>query len=210
MLHATELAWFALAALVLVLTPGPNMIYCISRTLSQGRRAGLLSLAGVLLGFLVHLLAAALGLTALLAAVPYAFDAIRLAGAAYLLWLAWEALRPGGAAPFEPRQLPQDSTATLVRMGFLTNLFNPKVAMFYLSFFPQFLHPERGSVLLQSLQLGAVQIAVSGGVNALLVLGAGEITRLLSRSATWLRAQRYLMGAVLGGLALRIAASDKP
>jgi threonine/homoserine/homoserine lactone efflux protein len=210
MLHATELAWFALAALVLVLTPGPNMIYCISRTLSQGRRAGLLSLAGVLLGFLVHLLAAALGLTALLMAVPLAFDAIRLAGAAYLLWLAWQALKPGGAAPFEPRQLPQDAPATLVRMGFLTNLFNPKVAMFYLSFFPQFLHPERGSVLLQSLQLGAVQIAVSGGVNALLVLGAGAITRVLSRSATWLRAQRYLMGAVLGGLALRIAASDKP
>lgn len=209
MLTAQELGWFALAALVLVLTPGPNMIYCISRTLCQGRAAGLMSLAGVLLGFLVHLLAAALGLTALLMAVPLAFDAIRLAGAAYLLWLAWQAVKPGGSGPFQARQLPFDPPGTLFRMGFLTNLLNPKVAMFYLSFFPQFLHPERGPVLLQSLQLGAVQIGVSGSVNALLVLGAGAVSAWLSRSRSWLLAQRWIMGGVLGALALRIAFMDK-
>lgn len=209
MLTAQELGWFALAALVLVVTPGPNMIYCISRTLCQGRAAGLTSLAGVLLGFLVHLVAATLGLTALLMAVPLAFDAIRLAGAAYLLWLAWQAVKPGGAGPFQARELPLDPPATLFRMGFVTNLLNPKVAMFYLSFFPQFLDPERGSVLLQSLQLGAVQIGVSGSVNALLVLGAGAITAFLSRSRGWLMAQRWIMGGVLGALALRIAFMDK-
>lgn len=209
MLTLHELGWFSLAALVLVLTPGPNMIYCISRTLSQGRPAGLVSLGGVLLGFFVHLLAAALGLTALLMAVPLAFDAIKLAGAAYLLWLAWQAIKPGGAAPFQARSLPADPPATLFRMGFITNLLNPKVAMFYLSFFPQFLQPERGSVLLQSLQLGSVQIAVSGSVNALLILGAAGITATLSRSRGWLLAQRYLMGLVLGGLAVRIALSEK-
>ncbi len=205
MLTWTELGWFALAALLMVLTPGPNMIYCVSRTLVQGRRAGLVSLAGVLLGFVVHLTAAVLGLTALLLAVPLAFDAIRLAGAAYLLWLAWQAVRPGGAAPFEARALPVDSTGTLFRMGFLTNLLNPKVAMFYLSFFPQFLHPERGSLLLQSLALGAVQIGVSGGMNALIILGAGTISAFLSQSAGWLRTQRYVMGSVLAALAVRIA-----
>lgn len=209
MLTAQELGWFALAALVLVVTPGPNMIYCISRTLCQGRAAGLTSLAGVLLGFLVHLLAATLGLTALLMAVPLAFDAIRLAGAAYLLWLAWQAVKPGGAGPFQARDLPVDPPATLFRMGFLTNLLNPKVALFYLSFFPQFLDPERGPVLLQSLQLGAVQIGVSGSVNALLVLGAGAITAFLSRSRGWLMAQRWVMGGVLAALALRIAFFDK-
>lgn len=209
MLTAQELGWFALAALILVVTPGPNMIYCISRTLCQGRAAGLTSLAGVLLGFLVHLLAATVGLTALLMAVPLAFDAIRLAGAAYLLWLAWQAVKPGGAGPFQARELPVDPPATLFRMGFLTNLLNPKVAVFYLSFFPQFLDPERGSVLLQSLQLGAVQIGVSGSVNALLVLGAGAITALLSRSRGWLAAQRWIMGGVLAALALRIALLDK-
>ncbi|VTU38052.1 LysE family translocator [Variovorax sp. PBL-E5] len=209
MLTANELAWFALAALVLVLTPGPNMIYCVSRTLCQGRSAGLISLAGVVLGFLVHLMAAALGLTALLLAVPLAFDTIRLAGAAYLLWLAWQAVKPGGTAPFEARLLPHDRPARLFSMGFLTNLLNPKVAMFYLSFFPQFLHPDRGSVLLQSLALGAVQIGVSGGINALLVLGAAGLTRFLSKSQGWLRAQRYLMGSVLAALAVRIAVTDR-
>lgn len=210
MLGPVELGWFALAAVVLVLTPGPNMVYCISRTLLQGRRAGLVSLAGVLVGFLAHLLAAALGLTALLMAVPLAFDAIRLAGAAYLLWLAWQSVRPGGLAPFQPRALPVDSTPRLFQMGLVTNLLNPKVAMFYLSFFPQFLQPERGSVLLQSLQLGLVQITVSGLVNALLVLGAAAIAAFLSRSRAWLAAQRYLMGAVLGGLAVRLAFTEKP
>lgn len=209
MLTLQELGWFALAALVLVLTPGPNMIYCVSRTLCQGRAAGLISLAGVLLGFVVHLLAAALGLTALLMAVPLAFDAIKLAGAVYLLWLAWQAVKPGGTAPFQARQLPLDPPATLFRMGLLTNLLNPKVAMFYLSFFPQFLDPERGSVLVQSLQLGAVQIAVSGGVNTLLVVGAGAITAFLSRSRGWLQAQRWVMGGVLGALAVRIAFTEK-
>ena len=209
MLQWNELAWFALAAFVLVLTPGPNMIYCISRTLCQGRAAGLVSLAGVLLGFVAHLLAAALGLTALLMAVPLAFDVIKLAGAAYLLWLAWQAVRPGGAAPFQARSLPADPPAKLFRMGLVTNLLNPKVAMFYLSFFPQFLHPERGSVLVQSLQLGATQIGVSGTVNVLLIFGAAGITALLSRSRAWLQAQRWIMATVLGLLAVRIASVDK-
>lgn len=209
MFSLTELAWFALASLLLVLTPGPNMVYCVSRTLCQGRTAGLVSLAGVLVGFLVHLCAASLGLTALLAAVPLAFDAIRLAGAAYLLWMAWQAVKPGGRAPFSPRALPADPPARLFRMGFLTNLLNPKVAMFYLSFFPQFLHPDRGSVLWQSAVLGVVQIGTSGLVNLLMVLGAAGITRLLSRSEGWLRAQRYLMGSVLALLAVRIAADSR-
>lgn len=209
MLSATELSWFAIASLLLALTPGPNMIYCVSRTLVQGRRAGFVSLAGVLLAFLVHLVAAALGLTALLLAVPLAFDAIRLIGAAYLLWLAWQAVKPGGTAPFEPRALPADRPGKLFRMGFLTNLLNPKVAMFYLSFFPQFIHPERGSVLLQSAMLGAVQITGSALVNATLVFGAAGITAVLSQSTGWLRTQRYVMGAVLAAIAVRIALTER-
>ena len=205
MLTLPDLALFALTTLVLVLTPGPNMVYCVSRALSQGRAAGLMSLAGVLLGFVAHLLAATLGLTALLSAVPFAFDALRIAGAAYLAWLAWDALRPGGSSPFVPRVLPAHGPGRLFQMGLLTNLLNPKVAIFYLSFFPQFLHPERGSVLLQALQLGTVQIVVSGTVNALLVLGAARIAAFLASSRRWLAAQRYFMGTVLGALALRMA-----
>ncbi|GAB2461439.1 LysE family translocator [Comamonas humi] len=199
-----ELMVFALAALVLVLTPGPNMVYCVSRSLTQGPRAGLLSLAGVVLSFGVHLMAASLGLTALLAAVPLAFDAIRIAGAAYLLWMAWQAVRPGGRAPFEARDLPHDPPRRLFAMGFMTNLLNPKVAMFYLSFFPQFLHPERGSWLLQNLTLGAVQITTSAVVNALLVLFAARVAVFLNRSRAWMRVQRYLMGSVLSLLAVKM------
>lgn len=204
-----ELAWFGLAALVLVLTPGPNMIYCISRTLSQGRGAGLISLGGVVLGFVVHLLAAAFGLTALLLAVPLAFDAIRAAGAAYLLWLAWQVVKPNGTLPFQTRDLPQDRPRTLFLMGFMTNLLNPKVAMFYLSFFPQFLHPERGQLLLQSLSLGAIQIATSTAVNALLICFAAVIAGLLHSRPGWMQAQRYVMGTVLGLLALRLLAEKR-
>lgn len=204
MLTTQELAWFALVALALVLTPGPNMIYCISRTLCQGRGAGMVSLGGVALGFVVHLLGASFGLSALLLAAPLAFTAIKVAGALYLLWLAWQAVRPGGLSPFETRTLPHDPPRRLFLMGFMTNLLNPKVAMFYLSFFPQFLHPERGQVLLQSLSLGAVQISVSLAVNTVIIFFAAGLAVFLNRNIAWMRVQRYLMGSVLGLLALRL------
>ncbi|MES2978573.1 MAG: LysE family translocator [Pseudomonadota bacterium] len=204
MLTPNELLVFALVALALVLTPGPNMIYCISRTLCQGRGAGLVSLAGVAFGFLVHLLGASFGLTALLLAAPVAFTALKVVGAAYLMWLAWQAFKPGGQAPFEARELPHDPPRKLLLMGFMTNVLNPKVAMFYISFFPQFLHPERGQVLLQSLSLGAVQISVSMVVNSLLIFSAAGFSAFLNRNAAWMRAQRYVMGSVLAALALRL------
>lgn len=204
MLTTQELAWFALVALALVLTPGPNMIYCISRTLCQGRAAGMLSLGGVAIGFVVHLLGASFGLSALLLAAPLAFTAIKVAGALYLLWLAWQAVKPGGLSPFETRTLPHDPPRKLFLMGFMTNLLNPKVAMFYLSFFPQFLHPERGQVLLQSLSLGAVQIAVSLAINTVIIFFAAGLAVFLNRNIAWMRVQRYVMGSVLGLLALRL------
>lgn len=204
MLTAQELIWFALVALALVLTPGPNMIYCISRTLCQGRAAGMVSLSGVALGFVVHLLGASFGLSALLLAAPVAFTALKVAGALYLLWLAWQAVKPGGLSPFETRALPHDPPRKLFLMGFMTNLLNPKVAMFYLSFFPQFLHPERGQVLLQSLSLGAVQITVSLAINTVIIFFAAGLAVFLNRNITWLRVQRYVMGTVLGLLAVRL------
>jgi threonine/homoserine/homoserine lactone efflux protein len=212
MLTTQELAWFALVALALVLTPGPNMIYCISRTLCQGRGAGMVSLGGVALGFVVHLLGASFGLSALLLAAPLAFTAIKVAGALYLLWLAWQAwqaVKPGGLSPFETRSLPHDPPRKLFLMGFMTNLLNPKVAMFYLSFFPQFLHPERGQVLLQSLSLGAVQIAVSLAINTVIIFFAAGLAVFLNRNIAWMRVQRYVMGTVLGLLALRLLSEKR-
>lgn len=202
---ATTLIAFAGIALGMVLTPGPNMVYLVSRSISQGRMAGLISLGGVALGFVFYMLCAAFGITALVMAVPYAYDTLRFAGALYLLYLAWQALRPGGRAVFQVRDLAKDSTRRLFAMGFLTNLLNPKIAVMYLSLLPQFIQPGHGSVLAQSLVLGTTQIAISVSVNAMIAVSAGSVAGFLSRRPAWLTWQRWLMGTVLAGLALRLA-----
>jgi threonine/homoserine/homoserine lactone efflux protein len=201
----SSLIGFALVALGLVITSGPNMMYLVSRSICQGRRAGLVSLGGVGLGFLGYMVAAAFGITALLFAVPFAYDVLRLAGAAYLLHLAWQALKPGGRSPFQVRNLPADSDPRLFAMGFLTNLLNPKAAMLYLSLLPQFIDPGRGSVLAQSLLLGSIQIVISLTVNSLIAMAAGSIAVFLASRPTWMVVQRWLMGTVLAGLGLRMA-----
>ena len=201
----STLAAFALIALGMVLTPGPNMIYLVSRSLSQGPVAGLISLGGVALGFVFYILCAAFGITALVLAVPYAYDALRIAGALYLLYLAWQALKPGGRSPFQVKKLKVDGPRKLFAMGFVTNLLNPKIAMLYLALLPQFIDPAQGSVLSQSLALGSIQIAISVSVNAMIALAAGSIAVFLGTRPTWLLVQRYLMGTVLAGLAMKMA-----
>jgi threonine/homoserine/homoserine lactone efflux protein len=196
---------FGLIALGMVLTPGPNMIYVTSRSICQGRVAGLISLSGVALGFVIYLLLAAFGITAVVMAVPYAYGALKLAGAAYLLWLAWQALKPGGSSPFAVKTLPVDSPRKLFLMGLVTNLLNPKIAVLYLSLLPQFIDRAKGHILEQSLALGGAQIAISLTVNALICLAAGSIAGFLAARPAWARAQRWLMGCVLGGLAVRMA-----
>lgn len=202
---AANLIAFALIALGMVLTPGPNMVYLISRSISQGRLAGLISLGGVALGFVFYVLCAAFGITALVIAVPYAYDALRFAGALYLLWLAWQAVRPGGRSPFQVRQLPKDSPRRLFLMGFFTNLLNPKIAVMYLSLLPQFVTPEKGNVLGQLLTLGATQIVISVSVNAIIAITAGSIAVFLAGRPLWAVIQRWLMGTALAGLAVRMA-----
>lgn len=205
----TALAAFALVSLGMVLTPGPNMIYLISRSICQGQMAGFVSLGGVALGFVFYMLCAAFGITALVFAVPYAYDVLRFGGAAYLLYLAWQAVKPGGRSPFQVRALPVDSARKLFTMGFVTNLLNPKIAMLYLSLLPQFIDPAQGSVLAQSLALGAIQIAISVSVNAMIAAAAGSIAVCLAARPGWLLAQRWLMGTVLAGLAVRMAAEAR-
>ena len=204
MVPATDLLLFAGAALLMVLSPGPNMIYLISRSICQGRKAGVISLFGVIAGFLVHMLAAAAGLTALFLAVPLAYELLKWAGALYLGWLAWQAVKPGARSPFEARQLPIDTPSRLFFMGFLTNALNPKVAVFYLSVLPQFISPEQGSVFVQSVMLGSTQIVVSFSVNLLIALSAAGMASWFACNPRWLAAQRYIMGFVLGALAVRL------
>src|SRR6201996_5515402 len=190
----SALLGFALVSLGIVLTPGPNMIYLISRSITQGPSAGLVSLGGVALGFLFYMLCAAFGITALLLAVPFAYDALRFAGAAYLLWLAWQAVKPGGRSPFQVKKLAIDGPRKLFAMGLVTHLLNPKIAMLYLALLPQFIDPAAGSVLWQSIVLGAIQIVISLSVNAVIALAAGSIAHFLAQRPSWMLVQRYLMG----------------
>ena len=204
-----QLLLFALAALVMVLSPGPNMLHLVSRSLCQGSRAATIALAGVGLGFVLHLLLAAYGLTAFLLAVPVAYSALKYLGAGYLVWLAWRACRRGGGSLFEPRTLGMEPPAKLFWMGFLTNALNPKIAVFYVSIFTQFLDPSRGSVLAQSLELGCTQIAISMIVNFLIIRSAGSLSGWFQGRPFWSRVQRWLMAGVFGGLAVKLALSKR-
>lgn len=207
-LGTDKLGLFAFAVLLLALTPGPVWVYLLSRTLTQGRRAGYFSLIGVMAGVLVHLFAAALGLSALLLAVPAAFDAIKLAGAAYLLWLAWTTLRGGGFS-FTPQPLEPVPDRVLFRQSLTASVINPKVAVFYLSLFPQFIDPASGPVLLQSLALGVVHITVSTLVDGALVTVAGALSVWVARRPEWLRLQRWALGGAFGALAVWLAATPR-
>lgn len=201
----TAFAAFALICLGMVLTPGPNMIYLVSRSICQGPMAGIVSLGGVALGFVVYMLLTAFGITVLLLAVPMAYEILKFCGALYLLWMAWQAVRPGGRSPFQVRDLPVDSPRKLFVMGFVTSLLNPKVAILYMSLLPQFVDPALGSVFVQSVVLGFTQIVISVTVNALIALSAGTIALFLAGRPVWMVVQRWLMGTVLAGLAVRMA-----
>lgn len=203
-----RLELFALAVALLALTPGPVWVYLISRTLAQGRRAGYFSLIGVMAGVLVHLLAAAVGLSALLLAVPWAFDAVKLAGAVYLLWLAWSTVRGAGFS-FTPQPLPPVPDRVLFRQAMLASVVNPKVAVFYLSLFPQFVDPAAGNVLAQSLVLGVVHVGVSTLIDGALVTVAGLLAAWFARRPGWLKAQRWFLGGAFGVLAVWLAATPR-
>ncbi len=208
MVTLTNLTAFALVSFGMVITPGPNMIYLISRSILQGRAAGFISLFGVLAGFVFYMLCAAFGVTALIFAVPFAFGAIQIAGAAYLLYLAWRAIQPGAGSVFQPRtDLPLDPPRRLFMMGFLTNLLNPKIALLYLSLLPQFLDLSGGHLLAQSVLLGSVQIMISFAVNSLIVLASASVAAWFAMRPGWLKAQRWVMASVLAGLALSVVSA---
>ena len=205
MVTGAAVVGMALVALGMVLIPGPNMIYLVSRSVSQGPRAGLVSLSGTFVGFLVYLTMANFGLAAVFIYVPALYTGVKLAGAAYLLYLAWKMLKPGGASLFEPRELPRDSRWKLFRMGLITNLLNPKAAIMYLALIPQFIDRSAGNVIAQGFILGGVQITVSMIVNSIIVLLAGAISIFLRSRPTWLKWQRLVTGTLLGLVGIKLA-----
>ena len=193
---------FSLACLALTATPGPDMLLIVSRSVSQGGSAGLATLAGIQLGTYCHALATALGLSGLLLAAPAVYDAVRYAGAAYLLWLAGKTLfgKPASQTDSEPAPIP---SRRIVLQGPLTNLLNPKMALFVLALFPQFVQAERGGVLVQMMTLASVLNLVGLAVNGVVILLADKMAkRLLRKKAGW---PRYLLSGVFVALACRLA-----
>jgi len=204
------IALFAVACLALTATPGPDMLLIASRSISQGPAAGFASLAGIQFGTYCHAFAAAFGLSQLFLAVPLAYDIVRYVGAAYLLYLAWKAFSSKGTA-FEPSAgLPRYPIPQMFRQGLLTNLLNPKMAIFVLALFPQFVRPEAGSVASQILVLATVLNLVGLVVNGLVIVTASRIGRALSGRKAFRRAPQFLLGTVFAGLAARLAFDGRP
>ena len=199
---------FCLVCLALAATPGPNMLFLVSRTLAQGRAAGFVSLAGTSAGFALHALAAALGLSALLAAVPLAYEVVRWAGAIYLAWLAittWRASAADDARVAAPHAAP----GRMFRQGLLTSVLNPKVAVFQLALFPQFVDPARGSVLLQSLALALTQLVIVVAGDSLCVAAATGARRWFAVRPQWGRWSKRALAGVFAALAARLAIQSR-
>ncbi|HZM78374.1 MAG TPA: LysE family translocator [Candidatus Limnocylindrales bacterium] len=193
----------ALVAVGLVLTPGPNTVYLVTRTMAQGRAAGMVCLSGVATGFVIYLAGSAAGVTALLMLVPHMLQGIRAAGATYLLWLAWHTLRAPSIVDADAAAANEKSPWRLFLLGLATNLLNPTVAVLYLSLLPQLIDTARGNVALQGLILGSVQAGIMIAFNCLVVLAAGRISGWLTGHPRWLRAQRWAASTLLGALAIQ-------
>lgn len=199
---------FCLACAALAATPGPNMLFLVSRTLAQGRAAGFVSLAGTSSGFALHALAAALGLSALLGAVPLAYEIVRWAGALYLAWLAfvmWRASDVRDARAAAPRA----AAGQMYRQGLLTSALNPKVAVFQLALFPQFIDPARGSVLLQSLVLALTQLVIVVAGDSICVAAATGARRWFATRPGWTRWSKRALAGVFAALAARLAVQSR-
>ena len=194
---------FLIAALALNLAPGPDMLYVIGRSVGQGRKAGIVSSLGVFVGCWVHILAAAFGIAALLRSSPVAFNVVRYAGAAYLIYLGIKMLAQKTDLSSQP--LKAERLGVIFRQGAITNMLNPKVAIFFLAFLPQFVDARRGSVVLQILLLGLIFNVGGTLVNLAVAYAGGTLGELLRRNQTIARLQRRFTGLIFVGLGLRLA-----
>jgi len=200
---------FFSAAFALNLAPGPDLMYVLSRTVAQGTRVGLASAIGVSTGALVHVAAAAFGLSAILATSAFAFAVVKYIGACYLLYLGIQALRSGGTK-FEShsRQAKTMHPWQAFRQGILVDVLNPKVAIFFMAFLPQFVRPGHGAVSLQLFLLGLMVIGVAIVVDASFVLAAARTTSYFRRhpkASLWLD---RLLGSMFIGLGIRLALAE--
>ena len=202
---ATSIGVFVAAATVLLLTPGPAVFYIVARSVEQGRIAGLVSVFGITTGTLVHVLASTLGLSALLASSALAFGLVRYAGAAYLIYIGLQRILKRADAPSLPTALPRRSLGRLYREGFIVNLLNPKTALFFLAFLPQFVDSARGAVAMQIAFLGVLFTLMGLTSDALYALVAGTAGAWIKRRSRRMDWQCYVTGSLFIGLGLTAA-----
>ncbi|MGV8840786.1 MAG: LysE family translocator [Bauldia sp.] len=201
-------AGFAAAVIVLTITPGPDMMLYLSKTITQSRRAGAVTLAGALSGLLIHTALAAVGLSALLAASATAFTILKFAGATYLLWLAWGAIRNGSSFSLAPGAQSAEPLPRLYLEGLLVNLLNPKVIVFFLTFLPQFVTAGDPDAPARLAVLGVAFVVIALPVCLAQILAAGALARLLRRSPKVTRAVDYLFAGVMAAFAARLVLSQ--
>ncbi len=197
---------FFAAALLLAITPGPGIFYVLARSLAGGRPEGMLSSFGTLVGGLFHVLAAALGISAILAASAVAFHTVKYAGAAYLVWLGIRMIRARNEEATVSASQP--AAAGAFRQGILTEVLNPKTALFFLSFIPQFIAPERGHVFLQFVLLGALSVLLNTAADLVVVVLAAPLERRLKSSVRFRRGQRVASGLGMITLGAYVALAD--
>jgi threonine/homoserine/homoserine lactone efflux protein len=202
---AANIGLFVSAALVLLIIPGPAVLYIIGRSVEQGRLAGFVSCLGITTATLVHVAAATLGLSAILASSALAFSVVKYAGAAYLIWLGLKKIFSRAEANGVDANLPRVSLARLYREGFIVNLLNPKTALFFLAFLPQFVEVDRGHIAMQIAFLGLLFATLGLISDGCYALAAGTAGNWLKRSRAYLRFERYISGALLIGLGLTAA-----
>ena len=203
--NATSIGVFCVAAVLLLLTPGPAVLYIVARSVEQGRVAGLVSVCGITSGTFVHIAAAALGLSALLASSALAFALVKYAGAAYLIYIGVKRILSRTDTPAARMELPRRTLSRLYRDGFIVNLLNPKTALFFLAFLPQFVDPARGAVASQIAFLGLLFTLMGLTSDALYALVAGTAGRWVKRNDHYLRWERYITGSVFIGLGVTAA-----
>ena len=204
MIDWTRFALFMSAAVILALTPGPGILYVLGRTLHGGRREGVLSALGTFAGGSVHVLAAGLGLSAILMTSATAFEVIRYAGASYLIYLGVSMILSRDAR-LTAEQSNKPGGHFL--QGFATEVLNPKTALFFLSFIPQFVSPARGHLTLQFLILGAISVSLNTAVDLIVVGLAGALARPLTQNRRFIERQRTASGVGMIGLGVYVAAS---
>ncbi len=205
MMDVATLVTFTAMAFALIVTPGPDMLLLMTRSVAQGPLAGFVTLAGIFLGCYFHALIAGLSLGGVLLISPVTYEIVRVAGAAYLLWLALAALRGSGGFRAPSADAPRVAPGAVFRQGLLTNILNPKVALFFLALFPQFMRPDPGTALAQAMVLASVLNLVGLAVNGAIILAAGRLGAFLARRPGFVRWQNRLLGGLFAALALRLA-----